>query len=685
MIDAQVVVRHIIALRGIGIFVGVVPVVVAIVDQVFPILPIAAVVGSAGEHQLHFSVPILGLDGAGVRIDNQLRLERLRRLHRGVALKGRPAVRQQSVLCNGNGAGDLPPLRIGQHRRQIPAGTVGHGRRRRAGQSDRDFLRGHLAALFFSAALELGQPDRERTILLRVVGDQLHRDLDLVDGAREGQLALGPGVVHAGLGRTIHGLIVNGDVVALVALAADRHIDGAGAAVGGQPALGEAQRGGAGLVVVRNHESHGIAGRAELTAAAARDREQGQLRQLGNGVVQRRHTDVLDRLAVGKGQVEFIQTVGVVRLQSGKPGLVGKGKSLRHDRGLRDRRIGFAHQGFGAVGPAVYGVDAAQVRPCPGVRRKVPEQVPGRLHSGIGAQRAVQYVGLLCFFSDSFSRFRLVLRGFFTVELLQILPVAVLLCLPAVAVGPDVFGQAQDQSGALGCFLRHVRDHGDAARQHFALPFRHADGLVGRDGIRVLKFDQKIVPARGGIVIDELFTLRVSRDRGREGDLHGNCARGTAQAVDRDQHGFRQGLTLGSLRAGFADVGLVAAESKGAVGEGRVPVILHGDLPVLRPEDVRLFALGYCRRALRGGCGILPAFLRNDLYRQDRKAHHQRQEKCDQASQRVSCQGSAIHFSLLLLWSFSFLSSVLLLCFPAASSGRWLASAGRTASPPFPP
>ena len=498
------------SLQFAGVAYGILAVVVKVAAEgnlpILPVFPALAVI-------VRDVVPVEGKMG----IDRML-TSLLRDLHRGVerfplrqtGVAGDRSILRtadQSVAALPDPSGHVLAVAAGQQRSKVLAGAVGLLFGRLTDDRHGDAFRRQLAELLRAAAPELGQDQLKGLFRIVIRGDQFDGDLDLVDGTGERQVAFLLCVVHAGLGGTVHGGIMDRDVVALAAGTDD--LDAGGVVGTGDRDLlrGEAELGGLALVIIGDHERQGVAHIAELAAFAGRDGEQAQLRQLCELVVPGCDADVLHGFAVGKGEVKPVDGVVLVEDQLGVAGLLLDLQILGKCGGRGDGLKGFPHDGFRAGQHAAVPKDAAEVQPAPGPGLIVPEIAP--------AQRQLRLV-----------------------RVANVLPGAVLLHLPAVA-----FGRLGDRQLQLVLALHVLRDLRDDDRGSCGghLPLRHGDAqlLIDCKRVRILVFDPKVLLAGRGVIVNRAFAVRLGCNCRGVGDLCGDSAHGAAQAVYRDQNGLR--------------------------------------------------------------------------------------------------------------------------------------------------
>ena len=523
---------------------------------------------------------------AGSVRKRQIRSKRLRLRHRDLALLGR-AVRDQGLLGGVHPGSGLGAVVAGEYGGQVlPRLALGGFSRQGEGQR----IGVQLAELRRAAALDVGQHQRKGLLGGILAGNQLNGDGDLVNGARKGQgPALGR-VVHAGFRGPVHGLVVDGHVVAGPAGPADCRLRHAVFPVHGDGGHGEAQLRGLALVVVRHHQCQGIAQVAELAALTADDGEQAQLRQFGKLVVQGRDADILDRFAVGEGQVKGVHIIIIFKHHGGIGRLRREFQVVRNGFCLRPGGKLLPTEGNGAEQAVIRRQNAAEIQVLPACNAEDAVVLPGQLQGRL-------------------------------VRALHVLPAPHRgLILPAVPADPFRVNQTE-----LQAVLRRRRFHADAqGRAHAPFLQGQADGLIGCHRIGVLDLDQQVPLAGRGVVVDVFLAALVGGDGGRVGDPGRDPPGGAADAVDRQQGRLGNLRPLRRQRAGLGHVRLVGPKGKGAKGIGLVPVLVRGNLALGSDQARGLFSLGDLPPGFRG-------LRRQNLQRQDRGEHTSRQQKSDQA------------------------------------------------------
>ena len=477
----------------------------------------------------------------------------------------------QCVFAFRDSARNVRTACAGEQRRKVQSRAVLSRRLRLSHDRHRHAFALEFAEVFGAAAEDVGQNDFKGLVLGGVIRDQLDRDLDFIDRTGERQHALRLCVVDARDRRSVHGLVMHRDVVGRVARTRDLRLDKAVLTVCRNRFVRKTDRAFAVRVVVRYHERQRVARVAQKTALAAADREQTELRQLRNLVLDRRHTDVFDRLAVGERHRKLHDIPIVFERHGAERRLVRNHEVFRHRLRIRDRFIDLAEHGSRAGDLVAVLQQAAEIIARGLLIFEVPDVAPG---------------------DDQFRRIRI----------FDVMPAVLTADLPAIRFRFRVRdpGQRQNELVFRRYILRRIRKlHFARRRFHIAFRFGDAERLIGCDRIRVFDLDQHVLLTGCRIVVDLLGSVFVRRDRRRVHDAYGRSADGAAETVDGNQDRFRNGLSVGGQRAGFGNVRLIVAERERAVRIDDIPVFLRRDIAVFGSDHDRWFFFGRFRRRFR--------------------------------------------------------------------------------------
>ena len=521
-------------------------------DDDLPVVPVGVGIAAvAGKTEV--GIDCVAAGGALGRTD-KCRLNRVLLRHGHMAAL-RLRLRNQRLVRHSYPLRDLISVVAGEHGGQVLTGLALW---RFAGQRKGQKPGFQCAELRSAAAPEIAQLQREALFSGLPGGDQLDGDRDLVDGAGKGQRPFFCGIVQTGFGGPVHGLIVDAHAVAGAAGAADRRLSNAGLTVHREGGHREAQSRGLALVVVGDHQRQRVAQVAELTALAAGDREQAELWQLGERVVERRHPKVLHGFAVGKGQIEGVHVVVAFKFHNCVAGLLRKLQRVRNGACGRPRREALSMQRNGAEQIVLHRQNAAEVQLLPACDAEDAVVLPGQLQRRLGST-------------------------------LHVLPEAAGgLVLPAEAA--CLLRVLQTEHKAV-CSVSGRMQADAGRRQHVPLLFGQADLLIGCQGIRIFSLDQKILLAGRGVVIDCVCSALVCGDGRRIADPDGGASDGAADTVDRQQRGLRDRLAVGGQASGLRHVRLIGAKGKAAVGIGFVPVLVCGNFTLRGDQAHRLLSL----------------------------------------------------------------------------------------------